>query len=120
MSYSRWSSSIWYTFWSAHSPNDIFKKDQIFEICDFDGLEFSYDEIKKDVDLCLEKVRLHYSLEHEIIIKQNYHVDSFGDLVFFEKKIKKKPIKLKESQLEELREYMLNFIDDVDKDDSLI
>jgi hypothetical protein len=120
MSYSRWSSSIWYTFWSFSSPNNIYKKDQIFEICDFDGIQFTYSEIKEDIDACLEEVKLHYSLEQEIIVNENYSVDSFGDLVFSEKKIKKKPIKLRESQLEELREYMLNFIDDVDKDDSLI
>lgn len=120
MSYSRWSNSIWYTFWSSCSPNDIFKKDQIFEICDFDGIQFSYEELKEDIEGCLQKVQLHYSLEKEIVLNEKYFVNKKGELTFFEKKINKKPFKLKEYQIQELREYMLEFIKDVEEDDSLI
>lgn len=118
MSYSRWFSSYWYTFWSSES-GDVYKDDQIFEICDFDGLRFTYAEIKEDIDSCIDRVRLHYSLEHEIIINSNYYVGKDGELSLSEKKIKKKPIKLKESQLEELKEYMLEFLEDVENDNDL-
>lgn len=118
MSYSRWTTSCWYTFWSAES-GDVYKDDQIFEICDFDGLKFSYQELKENIDSCLDRVRLHYSLEHEVIINSNYYVNENGELSFLEKKIKKKPVKLKEWQLDELKEYMLKFISDVEEDDSL-
>ena len=120
MSYSRWTSSIWYTFWSSSSPNDIFKKDQIFEICDYDGLEFTYQELKEDLEGCLEQVKLHYSLETEVLLNEQLFVNRQGELTLFEKKINKKPIKLKDNQVEELREYMLEFIKDVENDDSLI
>lgn len=120
MSYSRWSNSIWYTFWSDNSPNHIFKKDQIFEICDLDGIYFTYEELKEDIDGCLQKVKLHYLLEKEIILNENFSVNKNGNLTFSEKKINKKPFSLKQEQLEELKNYMLEFIEDVENDESLI
>lgn len=118
MNYSRWTTSIWQTFWSAES-DDLYKDNQIFEICDLENIRFSYAELKDSIDDCLEKVRLFYLLEKEHIVKTNYYVDRFGGLCYFEKKIRRKPTKVTESDLMELRRYMIEFISDVENDDSL-
>ena len=52
MSYSRWMDSRWYTYWDAGSGQT--KDEQIFHIC-MEG-SFTYAELAKDVDACLDKV----------------------------------------------------------------
>lgn len=118
MNYSRFATSVWQTFWSAESDN-IYRENQIFEICDIENISFTYAEIRYSIDDCLEKVKLHYTLEKEHIVKSNYYVDKFGELCFFEKKIRRKPTKISESHLRELRGYMEEFIRDVESEDSL-
>lgn len=51
MSYSRWSTSTWYTFHSASSGDTL--DTQIFEVCG-DGC-FTYRQLKDDIELCLDK-----------------------------------------------------------------
>jgi hypothetical protein len=118
MAYSRWINSIWYTFWSAES-DEVYKDNQIFEICDLDGITFTYAELRESLDDCIERVKLHYSLEKEHTVKINYYVDRFGELCYFEKTIRRKPTRISNSELSELREYMERFMKDVDNDDSL-
>lgn len=118
MHYSRWIDSIWYTFWSAESGM-VYKDEQIFEICDLDGITFTYAELKESIEDCLDKVRLQYSLEKEHTVKTNYYVDGFGELCYFEKTIRRKPTKISNSELFELKEYMVRFMKDVENDDSL-
>jgi hypothetical protein len=72
MSYSRWSNSTWYTFWTAFSerteykfPTQKLKETQVFEICDFPSLHFTYKEIAEGLDPVLEKVRETYSKPYE-------------------------------------------------------
>jgi hypothetical protein len=56
MSYSRWSDSVWYTFWDAYNSGET-KNTQVFNICDFRGdLYFTYSELKNDLVGCLSKV----------------------------------------------------------------
>jgi hypothetical protein len=55
MSYSRWSNSVWYTFWTAYPgtktefklPTKKLKDSQMFEICDFPSYYVTYGYIKK-------------------------------------------------------------------------
>jgi hypothetical protein len=118
MFYSRWIDSIWYTFWSAESEG-VYRDNQIFEICDLDGVKFTYAEIKDSIGDCIERVKLNYSLEKEHTVKTNYYVDRFGELCYFEKTIRRKPTRISNSELSELREYMERFMKDVENDDSL-
>jgi len=49
MSYSRWSNSVWYTFWCSTSSNK--RDEQIFQICDLThSVNLTYAEIKKYYD----------------------------------------------------------------------
>jgi hypothetical protein len=107
MAYSRWGNSFWYTYW-ASSDNKHDKHEQLFEICDPVGnLQFNYLEIKQDIDKCLESVRDFYKKEKEVeYIIPNDHSKSA--------KVKAKSYSLNEETLEELRSYMLRFLEDVD------
>ena len=109
MSYSRWGSSFWYTYWSASGgPN---KEEQIFEICDVSrNMRFSYREIKKDMQSCLDKVRSEFAKEKEV----EYLVDVFDPSKGSET-VRFKSLVLEESLLEELGEYMKKFVTDVEK-----
>ena len=48
MSYSRWSTSVWYTFWAVTTglkykwPTNELKRSQIFEICDGTYTQLAY------------------------------------------------------------------------------
>lgn len=56
MSYSRWLTSRWYTFWLANdNPN---KEEQVFCICELGGsINFYYKDLKENKELCLEVFR---------------------------------------------------------------
>ena len=55
MSYSRWITSRWYTYWSDSSAKD--KENQIFRIEDINTpLEFTYHELSNKIEDCLAKV----------------------------------------------------------------
>lgn len=85
LSYSRWLNSCWYTFWPVSESNN--KDEQIFEICDIDSnLRFTYRELKTNIDFCIETVKIKYE-----------------KLCF------------RNSDYEELKEYMEQFIEDVEK-----
>lgn len=118
MNYSRFTTSVWQTFWSADSDN-IYRDNQIFEICDIDNIVFSYAEMKDSMEDCIQKVKLYYSLEKEHVVKTNYYVDRFGELCYFEKRIRRKATKISESHLNELRGYMFEFLRDVENDENL-
>jgi hypothetical protein len=100
MSYSRWSNSIWYTFWSySRSPK---KEDQLFEICPIKS--FTYKELKENgFDKSIESLKKHM-LKHK-----NKNKLFFSDLKFFNEK-----------DFEELKIYMKEFIEDIENDKTLI
>jgi uncharacterized protein (DUF2147 family) len=67
MSYSRWSSSIWYTFWRADEfsnitfPTQKRKLAQVFEICDFPSYYVTYGELMdKGIIQVLREVKEFY------------------------------------------------------------
>lgn len=50
MSYSRWSNSVWYTYWSAKSGDT--RDTQVFTVCW--EKDFTYKELKENLDACAE------------------------------------------------------------------
>lgn len=96
MSYSRWSTSRWYTFWSAMGaeptqyrwPTQRSKDNQVFEICDIPSYFITYSDLKS-------RSRREILLEIE---------ESFAE-------DKRKPTW---DELLELQDYFDRFIKDVD------
>jgi hypothetical protein len=96
MAYSRWSYSVWYTFWtSMASPEITFKlptkklKDaQSFEICDYPSYTISYGELKsKGLRRIIKEVESFY---------KDKKITTFSDYT-------------------ELRWYLIQFMDDIDE-----
>jgi len=55
MSYSRWGSSDWYTFWCSSSEEIETKDNAIFEICGV--TRFTAKELRNDIKSCLATVK---------------------------------------------------------------
>ena len=84
MSYSRWGSSVWYTYWCVTYSNK--RDDQRFDICAVTS--FTYGQLKKYLTDCLARTK-------ELVESAS------------------------EKEIDELREYMLSFMTDVESDHSL-
>jgi hypothetical protein len=92
MSYSRWSNSVWYTYWSDSSegtkyrlPTKKLKYNQVFAICDFPSYNITYgDLMTKDLYTIIQEVREYYK--------------------------EKNPTN---KELDELVDYLMRFVDDV-------
>lgn len=103
MSYSRWSNSVWYTFWTWNGEGDEFtfptqsrKNTQTFEICDLVTYYVTYGELDElGVDIVIDQIREFYSKQYKW---------SLGDY--------KKDVT--EEELEELKGYLLQFMNDID------
>lgn len=116
MAYSRWSSSIWYTFWVALDmkyklPTQSLKDEQLFEICDFPSYYVSYGSLKlKGIDEVLKEVKTFYSQNHSGTIFDGF-VDgkmTYKETIFGAKNHS-------DEEIDELRDYLKEFIEDVDK-----
>lgn len=108
MAYSRWIDSFWYTYWASTESKN--KDEQLFCV---DGLArsfyFSYKDILDNADDCLAKIKESYSVPK----KFNMVVDfKTGKTEEFEES----SIELTNDVLNELRLYMSNFIEDVDRE----
>ena len=118
MSYSRWSTSVWYTFWTSFSeemnfklPTKRLKNNQVFEICDFNPYYVRYEELTRlGKDKIVQLVKEHYLKDYESTMFDGFDED-------------KKPIYTKhviegkeytEDQLNELKGYLNKFIEDVE------
>ncbi len=113
MSYSRWGNSTWYTFWTSSSPDGFFrKKEQIFEICDIPSYLVTYREIVEDVDGVIARVKEAYSKPHEGSIFSGRNEET-GKLEFEPCTWEAK--NPSDEELEELKGYMLKFVEDVDE-----
>lgn len=106
MSYSRWSTSVWYTFWTWSGsdeftfPTQSRKNKQTFEICDLMSYYVNYGELDDiGVDNAIKEIKSFYS--------KSYDLTLMGDKVPFKKDVN-------EEEFEELKGYLLAFIDDVD------
>lgn len=118
MAYSRWSNSRWYTYWLA--TEDKRKNKQKFEICDtLRNLRFTYKELKKDIEKCLDYVCKLYgeSWTGEML-------DLDDDASFDFKRISEwkyksqtfEPDPVSQAERDELKGYMLQFLKDVDNE----
>ena len=118
MSYSRWSTSVWYTYWTCFSedckfklPTARLKHNQVFEICDFrKNMFFTYKEITEDVAACIERVVEYYSKPFEG--KMFKHINDKNEAVYED--VVHEPVTYSAEELEELQGYMLEFKRDVD------
>ena len=101
MAYSRWLTSRWYTFW-ADSPSEV-KEEQVFQICEFGGsMNFTYTEISEDLDKCIDDVILFQRTKRKIQIKEEL--------------VEIGPFTVYDSDIEELRGYMREFIEHMDEE----
>ncbi len=96
MAYSRWTNSVWYTFGTSKDGCGRPQKrsDWYFKIfCD--SLEtiggFSYDELKNDIDKCIQAVKNDVNPN----IKPS----------------------ITEKEIAELKTYMLEFVEEIEKDE---
>jgi hypothetical protein len=118
MSYSRWSNSIWYTFWTSASPQCDFRwptkqlrDSQLFEICGIPSYTISYGEIiEKGIPVILREVHDYYNQTHACSL-----LDGWDE--------QRKPLyspttilaqSFTESELQELGEYIAQFASDVE------
>lgn len=113
MSFSRWSNSRWYTYWAENSkkPGSNKRIDQIFEICS--NTQFTYSELKENIDKCLEIV----SFNETKVFDNNigFELDpNDSDSYTIDQSLT--PSK---EEMEELRGYMLKFLSRVDNDPNL-
>ena len=92
MSYSRWTNSLWYTYWLAGDVDS--KEDEMFDICTVKILKYS--EMKDNIYGAIASVR-------QAIIDDKMDPE-------YKKKL------LSDEALEELRGYMEQFISDVDEE----
>lgn len=92
MAYSRWLGSRWYTYWRVQPQGSVETRDNaIFEVC---GVEsFTAAALREDIDKCLEATRFACGASE---VASEPPTDE---------------------EMEELRSYMLAFLEDVDNDD---
>ena len=110
MSYSRWGSSCWYTFWSSSSDED--RDNQVFEVCDMVcPMRFTYRELSCGLDECIDQVRKEFGQKRKSRILVNVTED--GEYVYDDVDVN--PIDYSEKEFEELKGYMKEFMEDVEE-----
>ena len=82
MSYSRWSNSVFYTYYFA--SESLIRDEQLFDVCAIKM--FTYKELKDNLQGCLDGLKADQCVEAT------------------------------QKEMDELKGYMLEFIDDVEKD----
>jgi hypothetical protein len=102
MSYSRWLTSSWYTYWACpHKDHEHERDAQRFDICGIKS--YTYKELKDDLDGCIEDLKA-YMAEYGPNEEQRY--------MFV-------PKTATDEEFEELKGYMKEFIKDVEEDEDL-
>jgi hypothetical protein len=78
MSYSRWSNSIWYTYWSTGCSDK--KNKQTFCICSV--ATFTYKQLKDDIYKCLKEIKKKYPTctDYEIEELRGYMKEFMADV----------------------------------------
>ena len=116
MSYSRWSTSTWYTYWSASSTSCEFKLptkklrySQTFEICGIPNYQVTYGDLMvKDIGTILDQVKTYFLQP----IKKDMLVDIVdGEWIYEEKEIP--GVTYTEQEKMELMGYLNEFTKDV-------
>lgn len=113
MSYSRWGSSKWYTFWSASSGNS--KEDQRFQIMIDLGrsISFTYKELKEDRGYCVITVIDICKNPKEYKYLKNI-IEGGEELEFEYEESGCEPDPATEEEIAELEVYMDQFIRDIE------
>ena len=77
MSYSRWGSSEWYTFWRVFPEGQVKNRNTaIFEICGVKS--FTAKQLRSDLDGCLESVRdVTECKDEKYITELKRYIDAF-------------------------------------------
>lgn len=111
MSFSRWSDSVWYTYWQGGSSNK--REEQSFTICSVSS--FTYKELKEDIELCLNLVCHKQQLVYPWVEEGPFGggIDETATPTF------DPSLKPTDEEREELKRYMLRFIDRIEKDNTL-
>lgn len=116
MSYSRWNTSTWYTYWSGDSPSCEFKLptrklrySQIFEICGIPDYQITYgDLMTKDLRTILDQVKSYFLQP----CKREMLVDiRDGEWIYEEREIP--GTRYTEQEMVELMGYLNKFVKDV-------
>ena len=89
MSYSRWGSSFWYTYWWSNTDVNC-QEDEILEVCSV--MSFTFEELK-NIKKCVNQIELYYNVK-------GVETQDKGT----------KPTK---EEIKELKGYMLEFVEDV-------
>ncbi len=116
MAYSRWTNSIWYSFWVYSEkkykfPTEELKNNELFEICDFPSYYVNYGTIKhKGMEQILKEIKEFYSKEHKGQI-----FDGYSNNTFNYKETTFNPKNPTDEEIEELRGYLNKFVNDVDE-----
>jgi hypothetical protein len=114
MAYSRFSNSIWYTFWSSHEgtetryklPTQDLKDSQVFQICDIPSFDIKYGDIrKKGINEILNEIKEFYSKPHEVHLLFSKENEGFLTSPRFPSY----------EEMEELKGYIIEFVKDVDE-----
>jgi len=119
MAYSRWSNSRWYTFWCVHPTDSKKRNEQIFEICDFPTISFTFKELSDNLPECLSRVKSHFAQEHKGNILKDIKKKPDGSSELIYEETTWGPVVTKDSELKELTGYMKKFIKDVLTDPDL-
>jgi len=79
MSYSRWSTSYWYTYWKIQDKNTENYDTAIFCICSFDGdLLFTAKELRKNISGCINTILMQDKLaSHKEIQELITYINEF-------------------------------------------
>jgi hypothetical protein len=118
MPYSKWSNSVWHTFWASLGqsqnfkyPTQQLKNSQVFEIYDYPNFVITYNHIKNNkIDDVLNEIKECYSQPH---MTSEFHWNEItGEAEFVEQEHPAKNPTDKE--ILELKGYIEDFINDVD------
>ena len=100
MSYSRWSNSVFYTFWCSTVSKK--KEDQLFDICGTKS--FTYGELNDSIENCISQLKQ--------ICDENSKLDPEDKPMF-------SSVGYTDEEYDELRGYMQEFISDVNENYNL-
>jgi hypothetical protein len=112
MSYSRWSDSVWYTYWSSFSGKS--KDSQVMEImvdC-YRTFVFTYSQLNEDLDDCISSIVRECGIPKEVNTITDF--DAENKPVYSDVKVD--PIKFTQGEIFELEGYIKTFINDVNYD----
>ena len=118
MSYSRWSTSVWYTFWAATTdlrykwPTNKLKRSQVFQICDMPSFHLTYGELQdKGMYSVLEEIKAFYNKDHsgDMFVGFVDGVATYEPMNYVAKEPNAK-------EMLELIEYIRRWEEDVDND----